>query len=56
MIGFDEWMKEVNKLLVEKIGFEAEDMPDHCWMELFEDGYSPEEAADDYAEEHGWDW
>ncbi len=48
---FDTWMKKVDAALVKKCGVGYEDLPDRCWDDMYEDGYTPAEAAKEAIEE-----
>ena len=43
---FDEWMKEVNCHISAKLGIDAGDLPDLCFMDFFEDEMTPKEGAE----------
>jgi hypothetical protein len=47
---YDKWMAEVDDALVRKVGVSSADMPDICYRDLYDSGYSPEEAADEAIE------
>jgi len=58
--GFDqfrEWMREVDAYLEQRLGMSSDDLPDWLYRDDYDDGLSPEEAAENaiaYAcEEHG---
>jgi hypothetical protein len=50
---FEEWMKEVDRVLVKRCGLCHQDLPDCCYNDWWEDGYSPAEAAAAAIEEAG---
>ena len=43
---FDQWMKQVDALLIRWHGLASDDLPDWEWMDAFEDELSPEEAVE----------
>ena len=43
--AFDAWMAKVDAYLVKKVGLESADLIDIAYMDLFEDGYTPAQAA-----------
>ena len=45
MDTFEAWMKEVDRVLVQRIGFTHEDCRDRCWYDMYDDELSPEEAV-----------
>jgi hypothetical protein len=47
---FDEWMASVDEVLVRKVGVSSADLPDMCYRDLYDEGYSPEETAEDAIE------
>jgi hypothetical protein len=44
--SFDDWMSEVDAVLVRKIGVCSSDLPDYAYRDLFDQGVTPEHAAD----------
>lgn len=42
---FEQWMNAVDKLLIEATGLGSDDLPDQCYMDLFESEVSPEDAV-----------
>lgn len=44
-MSFEAWMKEVNKCLVKMCGMCADDLPDCCYRDWYDDGFKPKEAA-----------
>jgi hypothetical protein len=47
---FDVWMSEVDAALVRKIGVSSSDLPDFCYRDAYDEGFTPEEAADEAIE------
>ena len=43
--GFAEWMQKVDAILVATLGMESADLPDCCYADWHEDGYTPRQAA-----------
>ena len=46
-MDFKQWKREVNKVVVNRIGMGCNDMPDVSYRDWYDDGMSPEEAADE---------
>lgn len=46
-MNYDSWLTQVNMYLIDKCGAGIEDLPDWCYFESFEEGVTPEEAAED---------
>lgn len=42
---FETWMKAVNAVILAKTGVEADDLPDFTFMDEWEDGATPSQAA-----------
>jgi hypothetical protein len=34
---FEEWLKQVDRLLVAKTGLNHEDLPDYCYRDMYDD-------------------
>jgi hypothetical protein len=49
-LTFDQWMEQVDAALVRKVGVCSADLPDFCYADMYEAGYSPETAADEAIE------
>ncbi len=47
---FEKWMAEVDDCLVRKVGVSSADLPDVCYRDLFDQGVTAEEAADEAIE------
>jgi hypothetical protein len=54
MQTFDQWMKDVDKYLLRKVGLTHSDLPDFPSYDMWSDGISAEEAAQDLLEEEGF--
>ena len=53
---FHQWIQEVNNCIAaDMMGLTSEDLPDIAYMDLFEDGYEPSEAAEAALENAGWE-
>lgn len=55
-MSFKEWMQQVDRHLAGLVGLAADDLPDVCWRDWFDDETPAEEAALDalaYAGYHG---
>ena len=42
---FGEWMREVDDILLARVGVTSADLPDQCYRDLYDEGISPGEAA-----------
>jgi hypothetical protein len=42
---FEEWMKEVDRVIMEKVFLTSDDLPDCCYRDWYEDGVSVRNAA-----------
>jgi hypothetical protein len=51
---FEQWKTAVDVVLMAKIGLMQEDLPDWLARDAFEDGLTPDEAAQECLEEAGW--
>jgi hypothetical protein len=45
-LTFDAWMSAVDDALVRKTGVSSADLPDWTYRDAYEDGLTPQEAAD----------
>jgi Family of unknown function (DUF5419) len=48
--SFEQWMAEVDEVLVKKVGVSSADLPDWTYRDAFDQGSTPEEAADEAIE------
>ena len=48
--SFEAWMARVDDALVRKVGVSSGDIPDIPYRDLFDQGITPEEAADEAIE------
>jgi hypothetical protein len=53
-MSFQEWKSELNELFEAAIGLSTEDIEDYCWYDLYEDGFTPEEAFKEWKTENIW--
>ena len=44
---YQEWIKEVDRILVANTGFASSDLRDRCWYDSFEAGESPRDAVNE---------
>lgn len=51
---FAQWKAKVNACVIAKAGVFADDLPDMPYYDWFEDGCSPQEAAEMVLEESGF--
>lgn len=42
---FEAWLTKVDTILVSRCGVESADLPDCCYADWHEDGYTPSQAA-----------
>lgn len=42
---FEHWMRAVDNVLSSIAGLVSEDLPDYCYADAYEDGYSPAATA-----------
>lgn len=54
-ISYEDFMRNVDKVLSNKIGFGHQDVEDWNWYSAYEDQYTPEDAVDAFMEETGMD-
>lgn len=45
--GFDAWKAKVDALIQRKTGLSADDLPDFCYVDAFDDGATPAQTARD---------
>ena len=43
---FENWMARVDDVLVRKVGVSSADLPDMAYADMYDEGITPEEAAD----------
>lgn len=51
---FENWIKEVDKILISTCGLGHDDLPDMAYWDCWDDGLTPQEMADDVLDENGW--
>ncbi len=51
---FDVWMQKVDNCLVNTCGLGHQDLPDKQYMCMFEDQYTPNDAAAEVLEDEGY--
>ncbi len=44
-ISFQDWMKQVDKAISDKVGLTSSDLADICYRDLYDDGVSASSAA-----------
>ena len=42
---FENWMDKVNAIVESKYGVSTDDLPDLCYVDMWEDDYTPAQAA-----------
>jgi hypothetical protein len=52
---FASWKKQVDQILLTKIPFTSDDLPDAAWADYHEDGLSPVEAIDSALDDAWYD-
>ena len=55
-MNYDEWMKEVDKIMILVFGLAHDDLPDALWRDRFDDGLSPLDAIDAAVEDEWSDY
>lgn len=48
-MSFDQWLIEVDELLVTNTGLAHDDLDDYLWFDDYEDGLAPLESVQDWA-------
>jgi len=48
--SYETWISDVDAVLVRKVGVSSADLPDILYRDLYDDGHSPEEAAEEAIE------
>jgi hypothetical protein len=51
---YDEWLKEVDSFVADWTGISLEEMPDWLSRDAFNDGLSPDEAAEEALTQIGY--
>jgi hypothetical protein len=51
---FEEWMAQVDAILIKRFGIESADLPDCCYADWYEDGFTPSQAVEMALEEGGF--
>ena len=46
-LTFNQWMRQVDRLLEASLGLSSMDLRDLCWRDMFDDERSPGDATDD---------
>jgi hypothetical protein len=49
--AYEAWFRQADQAIQDKFGVSADDLPDQCWSDWFDDGVSPEQAAELVSEE-----
>jgi hypothetical protein len=44
--SFEQWMREVDRLISAKLGISSGDMRDRLWRDAYEDDLTPKEAVE----------
>ena len=44
-MNFEIWIKKVDQCIRKEIGMGKDDIPDNCYRDMHETGWSPQEAA-----------
>lgn len=44
-MDFDQWMKQVDRVVQGKIGLSVHDLSDKCWRDEFDSDSTPEDAV-----------
>lgn len=48
---FQQWMRKVDGEIAKRCGLSSGDLADQCYRDMYEDGLTPAEAADEVLEE-----
>ena len=51
---FNQWMDQVDNCVVGKCGLSYLDLPDVCYRDMYDNGYDPNEAANEALEYSGF--
>lgn len=46
-LTFNQWMRQVDRLLEAALGLSSMDLSDQCWRDMYDDERSPTDATDD---------
>lgn len=52
---FEAWMKKVDARINSLVGLDHDDLADWRWYDAWEDGYTPEDAVEEFFEDEGMD-
>lgn len=52
---FEEWLKQVNAILLREFGLSSEDLPDQLYADMYEDGLTAQECVEAVREELDYD-
>lgn len=44
-LTFEQWLREVDRAVVAKVGLSYQDLPDCCYRDWYDQGVSPKGAA-----------
>lgn len=55
MLTFDEWMQEVDSLMLHATGFDSEDFADYAYHDSYVAGETPEYVTDTVLDIEGWE-
>lgn len=44
-LAFDRWMADVDAYFLLRLGLSADDLPDYCYRDAYDDGATPTQAA-----------
>lgn len=50
---FEQWMEQVDALLVEATGTPSDDLPDFAWRDAFDADEEPKDAVEQFLQEEG---
>ena len=53
-LTFESWLARVDAIITNTVGIGMDDLQDMCYRDMYDDGYSPKEAAKETLEEAGW--
>lgn len=53
-LTFEQWMSRINKRLELSLGITADDLPDMCYTDMYEDGATVSEVVAEVLQDNGF--
>lgn len=53
-VTFEEWMNKVDQSIANKCGLSSGDLEDVCYHDMYDDDYTPKDAASEALENAGF--